>query len=134
MRDSVRRDLGVFSSLTTSRVRRPEEASRFLTRLTPCVTRSVPAFQSSADQCRPSTLTAAHPVGQSQHDRGLEAVSGRCLQELQRLVDGQRPALLALMRGAADNPATLRATIPSRTACPRARRSTVRMIRTLFEL
>jgi hypothetical protein len=38
------------------------------------------------------------------------------------------------MRGAADSPATFRATIPSRTACPRARRSTVRMIRTLFEL
>jgi len=50
VRDSVRRDLGVFRSLTTSRVRRAEEASRSLTRLTPCVTPSVPAFQSSADQ------------------------------------------------------------------------------------
>jgi hypothetical protein len=60
--DSVRRDLGVFSSLSTSRVRRPEEASRSLTRLMPCVTSSVSALQSSADQCRPRNLTAAHPV------------------------------------------------------------------------
>jgi hypothetical protein len=47
---SRRRDFGVFSSVITSRVRRPDEASRSLTRLTPCVTRSVPASQSRAAQ------------------------------------------------------------------------------------
>jgi hypothetical protein len=39
-------------------------------------------------------LTAAHPVGQGQHDRRLEPVSIRSLQELPRLVDGERPAIL----------------------------------------
>ena len=39
-------------------------------------------------------LTAAYPVGESQYDRRLEPVPGRSVQELPRLVDSERPALL----------------------------------------
>jgi len=37
-------------------------------------------------------LTTAHPVGQGQDHRRLEPVSGRSVQQLARLVDGQRAA------------------------------------------
>jgi hypothetical protein len=43
---------------------------------------------------QPNTSPRPHPVGESQHDRRLEPVPGRGVQELPRLVDSERPALL----------------------------------------
>ena len=43
---------------------------------------------------QPEHLTAAHPVGKSQHDRRLKPVPGRSVYKLARLGYGERPALL----------------------------------------
>jgi hypothetical protein len=71
---------------------------------------------------QPEHLTAAHPVGKSQHDASSRypaaaSSSWRAWDTVSVLPS------FALMRGAADKEAAFRPTMPSRTACPSARHS-----------
>ena len=79
-------------------------------------------------------ITVAHPIGQSQHDRRLKPVPGRRVQRLPRLVHGERPALPRPDARRNRQTGHVAAYDALTYSLPSARRSTVRMIRTLLEL
>jgi hypothetical protein len=90
----VRRDFAVFSSPTTSRVLPADELSRFLIRFTPCVTPTVPASQSTANQCKPS---AALP-DEDRIDSSAQEYRTRTMTDVTKCGSDEPAELLARQR------------------------------------